>query len=444
LKSLLKIFSSSIWVTISFSIAFCFFFAFSSFTNFNKYSQPDCWAIKQTPTTNNLFSCSFPDNLNGWAVGAWGTIIHTADGGNTWVLQNDSLQYPFVSVSFINNNTGWITGNTNLYSNPVIISTTNAGLNWHYFNYPDTSKIFKSICFADSLNGYIGTYSGVIIKTTNGGNNWFEIQCDSNFVSHFAINKFAFYNNKNGVAAGGAMDIAGFIKKTTNFGYNWITQPVAGEPLNDIRYVDSNYLIGIGGDFEYGSFLYKSTNSGTNYSIEYFPTFGLAYAVAPRTKSEYWISMGFTGKLLLTQDSGNSFSEIPSPGNSSIYDIVFKDTLNGWCVGTGGMVGKYNNSSVGISEGNTTVTNKSFNLYQNYPNPFNPRTKIKFDVIHPGSVKIIVYDIMGREIQTLVNKKLQSGTYETFFDGSLLTSGIYFYKLITDRFTETKKMLLMK
>jgi hypothetical protein len=123
---------------------------------------------------------------------------------------------------------------------------------------------------------------------------------------------------------------------------------------------------------------------------------------------------------------------------------VFKDTLNGWCVGTGGMVGKYNNSSVGISEGNTTVTNKSFNLYQNYPNPFNPRTKIKFDVIHPGSVKIIVYDIMGREIQTLVNKKLQSGTYETFFDGSLLTSGIYFYKLITDRFTETKKMLLMK
>jgi hypothetical protein len=86
----------------------------------------------------------------------------------------------------------------------------------------------------------------------------------------------------------------------------------------------------------------------------------------------------------------------------------------------------------------------SYSLSQNYPNPFNPTTKIKFDVSKSGYVRIIIYDITGCEIQTLVNEILQPGTYETTFDGSQLTSGVYFYKLITDRYSETKKMLLIK
>jgi hypothetical protein len=87
-------------------------------------------------------------------------------------------------------------------------------------------------------------------------------------------------------------------------------------------------------------------------------------------------------------------------------------------------------------------------LYSNYPNPFNPITKIKFDIPRwrgeGGWTTLRVYDIMGREVQTLVNEKLQPGTYEAQFDGSMLNSGVYFYKLITDGFTETKRMLMIK
>ena len=61
-----------------------------------------------------------------------------------------------------------------------------------------------------------------------------------------------------------------------------------------------------------------------------------------------------------------------------------------------------------------------------------------------GNVKLVVYDIMGREVQTLVNERLNAGIYETTFDGTILTSGVYFYKLVTDGFTETKKMILIK
>lgn len=85
-----------------------------------------------------------------------------------------------------------------------------------------------------------------------------------------------------------------------------------------------------------------------------------------------------------------------------------------------------------------------YSLSQNYPNPFNPITKIKFDVTKLSSVKIIVYNVSGREVVTLVNERLNPGTYETTFDGSSLTSGVYFYKMVTDGFSETRKMILIK
>ena len=92
----------------------------------------------------------------------------------------------------------------------------------------------------------------------------------------------------------------------------------------------------------------------------------------------------------------------------------------------------------------STETPSKYSLSQNYPNPFNPTTNIKFSIVNTGDVKLVVYDIQGREVQTLVNESLKPGTYEAAFDGSALNSGVYFYKLITNTFSETKKMLLIK
>jgi hypothetical protein len=94
-----------------------------------------------------------------------------------------------------------------------------------------------------------------------------------------------------------------------------------------------------------------------------------------------------------------------------------------------------------------------YKLEQNFPNPFNPSTTIKFGIANSengkvktenGFVILKIFDILGREIETLVNEKLQPGTYEVKFDGSKLASGIYFYKLISKDFVETKKMLMIK
>ena len=83
-------------------------------------------------------------------------------------------------------------------------------------------------------------------------------------------------------------------------------------------------------------------------------------------------------------------------------------------------------------------------LNQNYPNPFNPVTNIKFGIPESGNVRLVVYDILGKEVTTLLNERKNPGTYEVKFDASQLASGIYFYSLQTERVTETKRMLLVK
>ena len=89
------------------------------------------------------------------------------------------------------------------------------------------------------------------------------------------------------------------------------------------------------------------------------------------------------------------------------------------------------------------IPNK-YDISQNYPNPFNPATNIRYDLPKNGFVKLIVFDALGREIESLVNKNQSAGTYEITFVASQFPSGVYFYKLTTNEFSDTKKMVLLK
>ena len=100
-------------------------------------------------------------------------------------------------------------------------------------------------------------------------------------------------------------------------------------------------------------------------------------------------------------------------------------------------------ASVGITQLSNKVPN-TYSLAQNYPNPFNPVTKISFSVPKSSLVKLVVYDILGREIEKLVNQNLTAGSYEVEFGGLNLNSGVYFYRLESEGYTETRKMLLIK
>jgi hypothetical protein len=131
-------------------------------------------------------------------------------------------------------------------------------------------------------------------------------------------------------------------------------------------------------------------------------------------------------------------SQLMARGTSNLNSVTkLKEyALTAWEVYNGGF-------SVGIQNISTEIPS-AYSLSQNYPNPFNPNTNVKFSIVNAGEVKLVVYDVMGREVQTLVNESLQAGTYEATFDGSMLNSGVYFYKLIANGQSETKKMLMIK
>lgn len=85
-----------------------------------------------------------------------------------------------------------------------------------------------------------------------------------------------------------------------------------------------------------------------------------------------------------------------------------------------------------------------YTLYQNYPNPFNPTTTIKYDLPKSGNVELVIYDILGRNVKTLVNETKEAGRYEVKWDASSIASGVYIYQLITEKFVNTKKMILLR
>ncbi|MCB0729021.1 MAG: T9SS type A sorting domain-containing protein [Ignavibacteriae bacterium] len=106
-----------------------------------------------------------------------------------------------------------------------------------------------------------------------------------------------------------------------------------------------------------------------------------------------------------------------------------------------------NIDEIGISQISSVIP-EGYSLGQNYPNPFNPNTVINYQIPKAGSVKLKVYDALGNEVATLVDRNQNAGTYEVTFSakdaGTALSSGVYFYRLETDDFTENKRMVLIK
>ena len=100
--------------------------------------------------------------------------------------------------------------------------------------------------------------------------------------------------------------------------------------------------------------------------------------------------------------------------------------------------------ATGVEEDKSGIVPNDYKLFQNYPNPFNPATNIKFDIPERNHVKIKIFDILGREIGTLISEERGAGSYEINFDGSDLSSGIYFYNLQAGEYSQTKKMILLR
>lgn len=346
------------------------------------------WIIQPNTQTQDLKSIFFINNSNGWCVGNNGLILKTMTGGISWTSQPSPTSDNLLTTYFITSTTGWAAG-----INGTIIKTTNGGTSWFNQSSGISSSIY-SVKFRNVNSGFFVSDNGLLFKTTNGGNNW-EWK-DVGTTNH--LYSVYFVTDNIGWTAGNV----GVIYKTTDAGENWFFQAQTGLPLNEIKFVS--------------------------------PLVGIAAG-----------SAGKTGRVYFTSNGGTSW-DLDTSNNlcNSVYGV--STTYPSFTIsGTGGMILKRSNGFPTNISQNIISEIRDYNLFQNYPNPFNPSTKIKYSVRENNqSVRLRVFDNLGKEVSELVNEKLNAGVYETEFDGRNLSSGVFYYKFETNDFVETKKMILLR
>ena len=174
--------------------------------------------------------------------------------------------------------------------------------------------------------------------------------------------------------------------------------------------------------------------------------------ISPKNNSDTLLASGL--EIILTKSGDGTLSPIFDLGNG-IYEatitaptVIGSDTISAKVVLGNDTVSIFTKITVQyispVSVIEDEIAADRFYLYQNYPQPFNPSTKIKYQLPEVSTVTLKIYDVLGKEVATLVNETKSAGTYEVVFDATGLTSGIYFYTLNAGSFSETKKMILTK
>ncbi len=402
------------------------------------------WIAQNSSTDKNLHSVAFVDSLNGWIVGDSGIVLHTTDAGNHWFSQFSGIPAPLLSVSFSDKQNGWTTG-----SGGIILKTTNSGEAWISI-YQDTSKNVRhfkvqsltpqmAIVLRDSFEQDYWTNCR-IWKTKDGGMSWQEISPRQN---HFlAINDFYFTSELNGWASGHGIDNEGHdalqIHRTTDGGNTWNTCNFGAPTLWSVRKI---YFIDSINGWAISDSLYRSIDGGFSWVGVCIPSFGDPNDFVMFGSIGYACEIGVG--LEKTTDAGLTWSDQLSAFSKYFESISFISPKIGWAVGWNGQIVHTTNGGItSVEDGEQSAYH--YVLIQNYPNPFNPSTIISFYACQTGFATIKIFDVLGREVQTLLNESIVAGLHKIQWNPVSIPSGIYFYQLHINSFIETKKLIFLK
>jgi photosystem II stability/assembly factor-like uncharacterized protein len=407
------------------------------------YSQIGWYQLpcSQTLSLNGIY---FTDQNTGYITRDDGTVLKTTNNGNDcfnsllitgYSYEPEKICFPSIDFGFFSTWQGYI------------IRTTNAGGNWSSYHL---SSEHLSTLYFPSLNtgyaaGFDGTTNGIIFKTTDVGNSWFTTSTQYSQV----LESIYFLDANTGFVSGAYNNGWGsIILKTTNGGVNWNQTTFYPDvyDITDIYFMNSNTGFAVGNYNGGGSWvIYETVNGGLNWNFLQYSNGGGQLRRIRFWNDNVGITVGYAGHILQTTNGGTNWINYGSPVSNNLYDIYFTNNY-GFIVGMNGTILKGNLLN-GIRNVNNKIPNR-FQLYLNYPNPFNPTTKINFDISKSSFTKLIIYDILDREVMTLVNEELKPGSYEYEWNGSGFASGVYFYKLTTGDASSplsiTKKMVLLK
>ena len=376
------------------------------------------WVQQSSGTSNALLSVFFTNADTGWAVGNSGTVLKTVNGGENWIRQNSRTTNQLFSVHFSNSQRGWLVGDYGTYR-----FTTNGGATWNSKSF--TENRLRDIFFINDSIGWTGSpYSSPsIYKTTNGGLTWFAPDSSD----HNAQN-IQFYDENLGWIVG-----QGNIEKTTDGGITW-TLNTSSTWAHHFYFANATHGWIVGTDSPL-----RTTDGGETWT-NFGNIFGNSVMFAD-TLTGWVADIG----IMKTEDGGISWISQEVPTNTMLMSIYFVDAQTGWAVGANGTILKTMTGGVASAvQKKKSERPNHFQLLQNYPNPFNPSTTIRFDLAKSENVQLKIFNIHGREIQTLVDDVLAAGKHAIQWHADNLPTGIYLAKLQTESQIEIIKLVYQK
>lgn len=391
-------------------IIFLFLFSFINTTVFSQWSNTNSPHFSEVAVTGNfLFG----------ADASAGVYISTNNGTN-WSLT--SLNIPGINKIAANGTN--IFAGTVQQDNRGIFRSTNNGLKWTKILSPD--ELYRITTIEINGNEIYTSTGWKIYRSTNNGINW--VQTSTNFF----VNSLTV----NGSYLFAGAEATGVYISTSN-GANWTQTSLNNRNTWSVKINGANIFAGT----EAG--VYLSTNNGAN------------WALTSLDKNRYVSSLYINGTdvfaatdegVFLSKNNGTNWIqkneglsggvlENPFITGSANYIYLANESSSMW---------KRELSEIISIRNLSSEVPQEFHLYQNYPNPFNPSTKILFSVPHNSFVSLKVFNVLGKEISVLLSQNLNSGVYEYYFNGDILPSGIYFYRLETEKHSAAKSMVLIK
>ncbi len=368
--------------------------------------------------------------VSDWVAGVdGGGFFASSDSGRTWTPRNSGFEnlfsYPVLRNFLIKGNT-WFVGT----QEDGLFKSTNSGTQWTYAG----GGPFATTGLAIKGTELIATEAVTdgVFRSTDDGATWGQIM--TGFITA----------GPTCVTVGGAGTIFvgsfdGRVLRTTNNGTNWLGSVIGGTPFF-LRFVGNKMFAGTDdGPYQSTNFgvLWTPSNNGLEGRTVNF--------IAIQDTNTMFASTADSG-LYVSSDGGSSWRA----ANNGLADLHLTGVRSTgsyvYCGTTGRGIWRRLTADVltSVEENHPPRTPSDFGLSQNFPNPFNPGTNIRFMIPRAAFVSLKVFDVLGREVRTLVNEEMRPGNHEATFDATGLASGVYLYQLHSGSFKETKRLILLR
>jgi photosystem II stability/assembly factor-like uncharacterized protein len=399
-----------------------------------------------------------PNTLKGWVVrNDTGCVYYTPDCGLTWIDRSFFTSRYFSDIFFLNEQKGWLCSDQGF-----VYHTENGGTNWNNQVFGLSKQSFRVIFLNDSC-GWVGCSDGLEGLTIDGGQDWQQIllpfppfHCDT-----IEVWGILFVDRQKGWFCAGNYPVywepdtwftkgQGYIAKSINGGFNWqLLRRDTIYDFFDIKMLDTlnGFVVG-GNDRTMSATVMKTQDGGVTWQPLTIPAQAKYLRSLDFVGNHAW-AVGHNGTIIQSSNGGNTWTMQSSNVNTTLYDVDFSDTLHGLVAGDSYVLythdggNTWNIANMGIEEESSTF-NTIHSILEVYPNPAKFLTAIRYSLLSESKVSLLLYDISGRLVKTLVNENKKSGNYNITLSTKTLAAGVYFLFLQTESKRIIERIVLVK